>query len=33
MPRKQYIATNALLQRPKHLEDIEFNKEEEDINN
>ena len=33
MPRKQYTAANALSQRPRHLEDIKSNKEEEDINN
>ena len=33
MPRKQHTAANILLQRPKHLEDIKSNKEEEDINN
>jgi hypothetical protein len=33
MPRKQYIAANALLQRPRHPEDIKSNKEEKDINN
>ena len=33
MPRKQYTAANALLQRPRHLKDTKSNKEEEDINN
>jgi hypothetical protein len=33
MPRKQYIAANTLLQRPRHLEDTKSNKEEKDINN
>ena len=33
MPRKQYTAANALLQRPRHPEDTESNKEEEDIDN
>jgi hypothetical protein len=33
VPRKQHTAANALLQRPRHLEDTESNKEEEDINN
>jgi hypothetical protein len=33
MPRKQYTAANALLQRLKHLKDTKSNKKEEDINN
>ena len=33
MPRKQYTAADTLLQRLKHPEDTESNKEEEDINN
>ena len=32
MPRKQYIAANTLLRRPRHLEDTKSNKEKEDIN-
>jgi hypothetical protein len=33
MPGKQYIAADALLQRPRHPKDTGFSKEEEDINN
>ena len=33
MPGKQYTAANALSQRPRHPEDTESNKEEEDIDN
>ena len=32
MSKKQYIAADVLLQRPRHLEDTKSNKEEEDIN-